>query len=43
VIPKKQIKYSRNKQSIDLKADTKDKALNTYQPNLKTIETVRLI
>lgn len=43
VIPKKQIKYSRNKQSIDLKADTKDKALNTYQPNLKTIETVSLI
>lgn len=40
VLSKKQIKYSRNKQSLDLKADTQDKALNTYQPNITAIEPV---
>lgn len=40
VISKNQIKYSRNKEPLDLKADTKDKALNTYQPNFRAIETV---
>jgi pyruvate/2-oxoacid:ferredoxin oxidoreductase beta subunit len=32
VISKKQIKYSSNKESLDLKTETKNKAHNTYQP-----------
>lgn len=34
VISKDQIKYSRNKQSLDLDQKVKDKLLNTYQPNI---------
>lgn len=41
ILSKKQIKYSRNKQSLDLK-DTQNKVMNTYQPNTRAIETVRI-
>lgn len=40
VLQKKQIKYSRNKQSLDLKTEARDKAMNTYQQKLPTIQTV---
>ena len=43
VLSKNQIKYSRNKEPLDLKADTKDKALNTYQPNFRAVETVSAV
>jgi hypothetical protein len=39
VISKNKIKYSRNKQSLDLK-DAQNRAMNTYQPNNRNIETV---
>jgi len=42
VISKKQIKYSRNKEPLDIRTDTKDKALNTFQPNLNAIPTVSI-
>lgn len=42
VISKDQIKYSRNKGSIDLKVNTQDNALNTYQPNVRPIHSAKV-
>ena len=43
VISKNQIKYSRNKESIDFKSETKDKAMNTVQHGIPTVKPVRSI
>ena len=40
VIPKNLIKYSRNKESIDFKGETKENITNTVQSNVKTSKPV---